>query len=111
MGATGVGLVGICVWRIWKGKWRWGDRPPADIAFRDDGSRDFRFRLFRSNCPVGMGQSQAHGMGYFLILPFLWSDIIGRWVFPERAVMCPTALRFRLCQSAWRLSVGHPGFD
>src|SRR5215467_4268972 len=28
-----LGLVGLCAWRIWKGKWRWGDRPPADIAF------------------------------------------------------------------------------
>ena len=26
-------LVGLFGWRIWKGKWRWGDRPPADIAF------------------------------------------------------------------------------
>src|SRR5439155_1247855 len=28
-----MGLVGMVGWRIWKRKWRWGDRPPADIAF------------------------------------------------------------------------------
>src|ERR1051326_3492374 len=27
-----LGLVGLCAWRIWKGKWHWGDKPPADIA-------------------------------------------------------------------------------
>ncbi|PYI60879.1 MAG: hypothetical protein DMC60_06920, partial [Verrucomicrobia bacterium] len=28
-----MGLVGMVGWRIWKRKWRWGERPPADIAF------------------------------------------------------------------------------
>src|SRR5438876_11641691 len=26
-------LVGLVGWRIWKSSWRWGDRPPADVAF------------------------------------------------------------------------------
>src|SRR5438552_12694751 len=26
-------LVGLVGWRIWKTGWRWGDRPPADVAF------------------------------------------------------------------------------
>src|SRR5437016_5473910 len=26
-------LVGLCGWRAWKAGWRWGTKPPADVAF------------------------------------------------------------------------------
>src|SRR6476620_10659278 len=78
-------LVGICVWRIWKGKWRWGDRPPADIAFVRTAVVIFAFGYFVQTAPWEWDNLKLMIWGYFLILPFLWSDIIGRWVFPERA--------------------------
>jgi hypothetical protein len=48
--------------------------------------------------------------GYFIILPFLWSDIIGRWVFPERAVMCLLLFGSGFVTLLGGLSAGHPGF-
>jgi len=48
--------------------------------------------------------------GYFLILPFLWSDIIGRWAFPERAAMCVALFGSGFVTLLGGLSAGHPGF-
>src|SRR4029453_1745239 len=47
-------------------------RPTASgYRFRFGCRRDFRFRLFRSNRAVGLGQSQAHGVGLLSYSTFL----------------------------------------
>jgi hypothetical protein len=48
--------------------------------------------------------------GYFLILPFLWSDLIARWAFPERAVTCMALFASGFITLLGGLSAGHPGF-
>ncbi|PYJ13241.1 MAG: hypothetical protein DME94_11085, partial [Verrucomicrobia bacterium] len=48
--------------------------------------------------------------GYFIILPFLWSDILGRWAFPERAAMCVALFGSGFVTLLGGLSAGHPGF-
>src|ERR1700741_1783136 len=40
-----------------------GRQTAGGYLFLDRCCSDFRFRLFRSNRAVGLGQSQAHGMG------------------------------------------------
>jgi len=103
-------LVGMCVWRIWKGKWRWGDRPPADIACVIAAVVIFGFGYFVQTAPWDWDNLKLMVWGYFLILPFLWSDIIGRWVFPERAVMCLLLFGSGFVTLLGGLSAGHPGF-
>ena len=71
-----LGLVGLCGWRIWKGKWRWGDKPPADIAFVVAAVVIFAFGYFFQTAPWDWDNLKLMVWGYFLILPFLWSDII-----------------------------------
>jgi hypothetical protein len=48
--------------------------------------------------------------GYFLILPFLWNDILGRWAFPERAALCIALFGSGFVTLLAGLSAGHPGF-
>src|SRR5437899_781055 len=48
--------------------------------------------------------------GYFIILPFLWSDILGRWAFPERAAMCAALFGSGFITLLGGLSAGHAGF-
>ena len=105
-----LGLVGLCVWRIWKGKWRWGDRPPADIAFVLAAVVIFAFGYFVQTAPWDWDNLKLMVWGYFLILPFLWSDIIGRWAFPERAVTCLLLFGSGFVTLLGGLSAGHPGF-
>jgi len=105
-----MGLVGLCVWRIWKGKWRWGDRPPADIAFVIAAGVIFAFGYFVQTAPWDWDNLKLMVWGYFLILPFLWSDIIGRWPFPERAATCLLLFGSGFVTLLGGLSAGHPGF-
>ncbi len=105
-----LGLVGLCVWRIWKGKWRWGDRPPADIAFVVAAIVIFAFGYFVQTAPWEWDNLKLMVWGYFLILPFLWSDIIGRWALPERAATCLLLFGSGFVTLLGGLSAGHPGF-
>src|SRR5499427_2680229 len=105
-----LGLVGLCVWRVWKGKWRWGDKPPADIAFVLAAVVIFAFGYFVQTAPWDWDNLKLMVWGYFLILPFLWSDIIGRWAFPERAAICIALFGSGFVTVLGGLSAGHPGF-
>jgi hypothetical protein len=105
-----LGLVGLCGWRIWKGKWRWGNRPPADIAFVVAAVVIFGFGYFVQTAPWEWDNLKLMVWGYFLILPFLWSDIIGRWAFPERAATCLLLFGSGFVTLLGGLSAGHPGF-
>jgi hypothetical protein len=105
-----LGLVGLCGWRIWKGKWRWGDRPVADIAFVLAAVVIFAFGYFVQTAPWEWDNLKLMVWGYFLILPFLWSDIIGRWAFPERAATCLLLFGSGFVTLLGGLSAGHPGF-
>src|SRR4029077_19429243 len=105
-----MGLVGMVGWRIWKRKWRWGDRPPADIAFVLAAVMIFGVGYFVQTAPWEWDNLKLMVWGYFLILPFLWSDIIGRWAFPERAAMCIALFGSGFVTLLGGLSAGHPGF-
>ena len=103
-------LVALCGWRIWKGKWYWGDKPPADIAFVLAAVVIFAFGYFVQTAPWDWDNLKLMVWGYFLILPFLWSDIIGRWAFPERAATCLLLFGSGFVTLLGGLSAGHPGF-
>jgi hypothetical protein len=105
-----LGLVGLCGWRIWKGKWRWGERPPADIAFVIAAVVIFAVGYFVQTAPWDWDNLKLMVWGYFLILPFLWSDIIGRWAFPERAATCLLLFGSGFVTLLGGLTAGHPGF-
>jgi len=105
-----MGLVGMVGWRIWKRKWRWGDRPPADIAFVLAAVMIFGVGYFVQTAPWEWDNLKLMVWGYFIILPFLWSDILGRWAFPERAAMCVALFGSGFITLLGGLSAGHPGF-
>jgi hypothetical protein len=105
-----MGLVGMVGWRIWKRKWRWGDRPPADIAFVLAAVMIFGVGYFVQTAPWEWDNLKLMVWGYFIILPFLWSDILGRWAFPERAAMCVALFGSGFVTLLGGLSAGHPGF-
>jgi hypothetical protein len=103
-------LVGLVGWRIWKSGWRWGDRPPADVAFVLPAIVIFAVGYFFKTAPWEWDNLKLMVWGYFLILPFLWSDMIGRWAFPERAAMCVALFGSGFVTLLGGLSAGHPGF-
>ena len=105
-----LGLLGLVGWRIWKARWRWGDRPPADVAFVLPAVLIFAVGYFFKTAPWEWDNLKLMVWGYFLILPFLWSDILGRWAFPERAAICVALFGSGFVTLLGGLSAGHPGF-
>src|SRR5437868_6562334 len=103
-------LMGLVGWRIWKSGWRWGNRPPADVAFVLPAVLIFAIGYFFKTAPWEWDNLKLMVWGYFLILPFLWSDILGRWAFPERAAICIALFGSGFVTLLGGLSAGHPGF-
>ena len=103
-------LVALCGWRAWKTGWRWGTKPPADVAFVLPAVVIFAIGYFVQTAPWDWDNLKLMVWGYFLILPFLWSDLIGRWAFPERAVTCVALFASGFITLLGGLAAGHPGF-
>jgi hypothetical protein len=103
-------LVGLCAWRAWKAGWRWGMKPPADVAFVLPAVVIFAIGYFVQTAPWDWDNLKLMVWGYFLILPFLWSDLVGRWAFPERAVTCVALFASGFITLLGGLTAGHPGF-
>jgi hypothetical protein len=103
-------LVALCGWRAWKAGWRWGKKPPADIAFVLSAVVIFIFGYFVQTAPWDWDNLKLMVWGYFLILPFLWSDLIARWAFPERALTCVALFASGFITLLGGLAAGHPGF-
>ena len=103
-------LVALCGWRAWKAGWRWGKKPPADVAFVLSAVVIFAIGYFVQTAPWDWDNLKLMVWGYFLILPFLWSDLIGRWAFPERALTCIALFASGFITLLGGLAAGHPGF-
>jgi hypothetical protein len=103
-------LVALCGWRAWKTGWRWSRKPPADVAFVLSAVVIFAIGYFVQTAPWDWDNLKLMVWGYFLILPFLWSDLIGRWAFPERAVTCVALFASGFVTLLGGLAAGHPGF-
>jgi hypothetical protein len=103
-------LVALCGWRAWKSGWRWGTKPPADVAFVLSAVVIFAIGYFVQTAPWDWDNLKLMVWGYFLILPFLWTDLIGRWAFPERAVTCIALFASGFVTLLGGLAAGHPGF-
>jgi hypothetical protein len=103
-------LVALCGWHAWKAGWRWGTKPPAAVAFVLSAVVIFAIGYFVQTAPWDWDNLKLMVWGYFLILPFLWSDLIGRWAFPERAVTCIALFASGFITLLGGLAAGHPGF-
>ncbi|MGB9474997.1 MAG: hypothetical protein WCE87_08000 [Candidatus Udaeobacter sp.] len=103
-------LVVLCIWRAWKSGWRWGKTPPADVAFVLPAVVIFGLGYFVQTAPWDWDNLKLMVWGYFLILPFLWSDLLARWAFPERAVTCIVLFASGFVTLLGGLTAGHPGF-
>ena len=109
MGAVGIGACWFVRLAYLEGQVALGRQATSGYRFRGRGSRDFRFRLFRSNRPVGVGQSQAHGVGLFSYSAFSVERHHWALGFPGAGGNMSAALRFRIYHAARRPVCRTPG--
>ncbi|MEY2531423.1 MAG: hypothetical protein QOI96_1508, partial [Verrucomicrobiota bacterium] len=105
-------LIGLCAGRMWKSGWRWGEKLPEDFAFLLPAAAIFVFAFFVKTAPWGWDNIKIIVWAYFLVLPFLWTELIARWEAPVRAGVCVVlfASGFVSLFGGLRLIDGKPGF-
>src|SRR5207245_1628457 len=77
-------LIGWCCWRAWKAGWRWGNKPPEDIAFLLPAIAIFIFGFLVQTAPWAWVNLKLIIWPYFLVLLILWTEPIAWRRFPVR---------------------------
>jgi len=104
-------LIGLSGWNAWKSSWRWGENPPEDVGFLLPASAIFVFAFFVQTAPWGWDNLKLMVWAYFLVLPFLWTDLIARWTIPARIGVCIALFGSGFISLFGGLAAGRPGFE
>jgi len=103
-------LIGLCGWRAWKSGLKWNQESSEAIAFLLPALAIFVLGLLFQFAPWQWDNLKLMIWAYFLVLPFLWKDLIAHWNFPARALVCMALFGSGFITLFGGLSVGRPGF-
>jgi len=103
-------LFAVCVWRLWKSKIKWNEKLPEDIAFLLPAAAIFVSGLLFKFAPWEWDNLKLMMWGYFLVLPFLWTQLIARWSIPIRVGVCIALFGSGFVSLLGGLAAGRPGF-
>ncbi len=79
-------LAGFCLWRTSKqGNWL---KPDATLVFVAAAFTIFLFAVLVKTAPWEWDNIKLIIWAYLIFLPFLWSELIGRWELYARAAVC-----------------------
>ena len=81
-------LLAICAWRAWKTGVKQDQTLREEIAFLLPAFAIFVSGLLFRLAPWEWDNLKLMMWGYFIVLPFLWTDLIARWTIPVRIVVC-----------------------
>lgn len=81
-------LIGDRAWRAWNQRERLTGKLPEDLAFLSPAIAIFLFGLLVKTAPWEWDNLKLMMWGYFIVLPFLWRDLIAHWVMPLRWICC-----------------------
>ena len=104
-------LFAVCVWRHWKSKIKWNEKLPEDVAFLLPAAAIFVSGLLFKFAPWEWDNLKLMIWAYFLILPFLWSDLIARWSIPLRVGACIALFGSGFVSLFGGLAAGRSGFE
>lgn len=71
----------------------------------------FLFAFFVKTAPWGWDNTKLFIWAYFLVLPFLWSELIAHWLWPIRYAVCGLLFATGFVTLIGGLEVGSPGYD
>jgi hypothetical protein len=103
-------LIAVCGWRAWKSGISWNQESSEAIAFLLPALVIFVSGLLFQFAPWQWDNLKLMTWAYFLVLPFLWKDLIAHWNLLARAVVCVALFGSGFISLFGGLSVGRPGF-
>jgi hypothetical protein len=103
-------LLAVCGWRFWKSKNKWNEKLPEDIAFLLPAAAIFISGLLFKFAPWEWDNLKLMIWAYFLVLPFLWTELIARWSVPVRFGVCIALFASGFVSLFGGLAAGQHGF-
>jgi hypothetical protein len=103
-------LLAVCWWRLWKSGIRWNEKLPEKIAFLLPAAAIFLSGLLFKFAPWDWDNLKLMIWAYFLVLPFLWSDLIARWPLEARVAVCIALFASGFVSLFGGLAAGRTGF-
>ena len=103
-------LVGMFGYRVWKEGFRWGQKQPEEIVFVFGAAAIFLFAFFIKTAPWGWDNLKIMIWSYFIVLPFVWRDLIRQWERPIRWAVCFALFASGFISLFGGLAAGKGGF-
>lgn len=103
-------LVGLLGYQVWKEGFRWGRKQPEEIAFVFGASAIFLFVFFVKTAPWIWDNLKILVWAYFIVLPFLWRDLVAHWERPIRWAVCFALFASGFVSLFGGLAAGKGGF-
>src|SRR5215472_14683008 len=103
-------LLTICAWRVWKANFKLNQKLAGQISFLLPAFGIFVSGLLFRFAPWDWDNLKLMIWAYFLVLPFLWNDLIARWSLPIRILVCLALFGSGFVSIFGGLAAGRPGF-
>lgn len=103
-------LLAVCFWRLWNSGIKWNEKLPREIAFLLPAAAIFISGLFFKFAPWEWDNLKLMIWAYFLVLPFLWADLIARWPLEVRVAVCIALFASGFVSLFGGLAAGKTGF-
>src|SRR2546430_10641844 len=104
-------LIVLSAWNAWSSDRCWGKNLQEQAPFLFPASAIFILAFFVQTAPWGWDNLKLMVWAYFLVLPFLWSDLIIRWSMPIRIGVCIGLFGSGFVSLFGGLAAGRPGFE
>jgi hypothetical protein len=108
--ALGLSLLAWSVWHARHAGSTWTKKLPQEITFLAAAIAIFLAGMLFKFAEWGWDNLKVMIWSYFLVLPFLWKDLIARWDLSERIAICIALFTSGFITLLGGLSAGHPGF-
>lgn len=103
-------LFAFCGWHAWKRNLSLSKRLPEEIAFLLPAAAILALALLVKLAPWEWDNLKIMVWGYFIILPYLWTQLIRPLSLPIRVGLCLALFGSGFVSLFGGLSVGRPGF-
>jgi hypothetical protein len=103
-------LIGVCSWRFWKSDARSVFNLPTNLAFLIPAAAIFLFACNVKTAPWYWDNMKLIIWAYFIVLPFLWQDLIAKWPIDLRICICVALFWSGFISLIGGLATGAPGF-
>lgn len=103
-------LVGFLGYRVWQQGIQFGRKQPEEIAFVFGAAAIFLFTFLVKTAPWGWDNLKIMIWAYFIVLPYLWRDLIVQWERPIRWAVCFALFTSGFISLFGGLAAGKGGF-